>query len=638
MKSLSGKNFTHIFCFFLIILIFSISFLLYQKSVMKIITGSSENFLEETARLYKGIVNHEVEENFVPLQKLALEFNDFDLQDRDAVLKKLSAFSNYADLTSVIVSDLSGIPVDSKGANIGNISFRDYFQTAVISKTPQVSKNLISDLEGNPSLILVVPLFSDGQVSGIVAGALNVSNINNHFSDKGLNTKGYFLIIQHDGNIIFSSLSKNKLCYEENLYKFFEKNRCWSFADSISFFDNLKYNRSGIFHYNLKENRRICYYSPLSMNEWYMLAVVPQDFLGKQQTVVSRITIILGSIIFLIFIFFFAVIYVVNKRAVNATLDSQRLNIVISKNQSLILDIDLVEKSITCTGDTLQLFGTLISKTDLYFLDKFMEKVHAEDKSSIENFKEAVFVTHTDFTSEFRLMCDDGEYNWYKLSTMTIYNEEHKPLKCMATFENVNSRIQREQELQYKAEYDSLSGLLNKGGFERKVQEYIAAKNGNICALFVIDLDNFKTTNDTLGHAMGDAAIRDTAKKISLIFSIKDYIGRIGGDEFCVFTIFDKLFTEEECITLLTEKAKSLCEIINEMYFNEEKYVEISSSIGIALFPSQGKTYKDLFRLADNALYNVKNNGKNGYKFYSPELEEGSQSSYKTDDDFEKFI
>ena len=98
----------------------------------------------------------------------------------------------------------------------------------------------------------------------------------------------------------------------------------------------------------------------------------------------------------------------------------------------------------------------------------------------------------------------------------------------------------KEQELMHKAEYDSLSGLLNKGSFENKVSAHIAKNTEQTCALLIIDLDNFKMINDTLGHSMGDAAISDTAKKISLIVSIQDFLGRIGGDEFSAFVIFDK--------------------------------------------------------------------------------------------------
>ena len=138
-----------------------------------------------------------------------------------------------------------------------------------------------------------------------------------------------------------------------------------------------------------------------------------------------------------------------------------------------------------------------------------------------------------------------------------------------------------------RAELDSLSGLLNKGSFESKVTEQISKSKNQICAFLIIDLDNFKMINDTLGHSMGDAAISDVAKKISLIFSIKDILGRIGGDEFCAFVVFEKTMPLSECIMHLNEKTADLCEILNEMYFNEDKYVEISASIGISIYPEQ---------------------------------------------------
>ena len=136
------------------------------------------------------------------------------------------------------------------------------------------------------------------------------------------------------------------------------------------------------------------------------------------------------------------------------------------------------------------------------------------------------------------------------------------------------------------------------------------------CALFIIDLDNFKKVNDTLGHLVGDMAIVDAGKKLSLIFSEKDLISRFGGDEFCVLLRFRKNLSTETITNIITEKAQNLCTFLHEVYFDDNTAISVSASVGIAFFPENGSNYNELFDAADSALYKVKANGKNGYKFF----------------------
>ena len=149
------------------------------------------------------------------------------------------------------------------------------------------------------------------------------------------------------------------------------------------------------------------------------------------------------------------------------------------------------------------------------------------------------------------------------------------------------------------------------------VKQYLDEEaEGNTCALFIIDLDNFKKVNDTLGHLIGDMAILDTAKKLSLIFSEKDLIGRFGGDEFCILLRLNPQMDSKTKRKVIQDKAKNICMLLKEDYFDEKNCIEVSSSIGIAVYPESGSTYEELFQNADTALYDVKTNGKNSFKIF----------------------
>ncbi len=175
---------------------------------------------------------------------------------------------------------------------------------------------------------------------------------------------------------------------------------------------------------------------------------------------------------------------------------------------------------------------------------------------------------------------------------------------------------------------DLLSGLLNKISFEKNVSNFINQKgSSSICAMFIIDLDNFKQVNDKLGHTFGDQAICDTANKITLVFSEKDFIGRIGGDEFCVFLCLKD--TVKDALSIIEQKANTMREILVEYYTNGKDSVAITPSIGISIYPEQANNFKDLFKKADAALYTVKNSGKNNYLFYNSEMKNKGESVYE---------
>jgi diguanylate cyclase (GGDEF)-like protein len=112
----------------------------------------------------------------------------------------------------------------------------------------------------------------------------------------------------------------------------------------------------------------------------------------------------------------------------------------------------------------------------------------------------------------------------------------------------------------------------------------------------------------------GDLAIKDAAKKISLIFSERDFLGRFGGDEFCVLMRFEDGLDKDTVLKIVKSKADDLNRSLKEWYANDEQNVCVSASVGIATYPYSGAEYEQLFAKADQALYDVKQKGKNGYK------------------------
>lgn len=164
--------------------------------------------------------------------------------------------------------------------------------------------------------------------------------------------------------------------------------------------------------------------------------------------------------------------------------------------------------------------------------------------------------------------------------------------------------------LEIQRDTDKLTGLWNRGFCERKITSYLSLPDAK-GALLVIDIDNFKLVNDSRGHDCGDTVLREVGAVLRDTFRATDIMGRIGGDEFMIFL--------PGCSSddLPRDRIVQFLEKINEINTDTERELpQIGASIGIALAPHDGTSFRDLFKHADQALYLSKENGKNQYAFY----------------------
>lgn len=185
------------------------------------------------------------------------------------------------------------------------------------------------------------------------------------------------------------------------------------------------------------------------------------------------------------------------------------------------------------------------------------------------------------------------------------------------------------KELLDQSETDLLTGLLNKVSTENHIKAYLNKRPKDaIGAMFLIDLDNFKKVNDTLGHAFGDEVLKALGKALRKEFRVDDIVGRIGGDEFVVFVINGK---SEESIR---KEAARLELFFKDFRVGEYVKYAVTASVGIAMCPEDGTEFKDLYMRADQALYNSKDTGKNRISFYDRKI--GDIVVPKREDDNER--
>lgn len=180
----------------------------------------------------------------------------------------------------------------------------------------------------------------------------------------------------------------------------------------------------------------------------------------------------------------------------------------------------------------------------------------------------------------------------------------------IANLDMRRENLKENKGLQEKADTDLLTGLNNKLATERKIKEYMGEHPDTLSMMFVLDIDNFKNINDTMGHAFGDEVLRELGIYIGSNFRVTDIIGRTGGDE---FTIFLKALKDDASIR---KEAQKLVYFFNNFQVGEYTKYSVTASIGAAIYPADGGEFEALYKSADKALYKAKKRGKNQLAFY----------------------
>jgi diguanylate cyclase (GGDEF)-like protein len=191
-----------------------------------------------------------------------------------------------------------------------------------------------------------------------------------------------------------------------------------------------------------------------------------------------------------------------------------------------------------------------------------------------------------------------------------------------------------QQRLNYLARYDSLTGLINRTLFSDRLESAVARarRDGSVVALMFLDLDGFKEVNDRLGHAVGDALLRQAAERIVGSVRETDTVARLGGDEFTV--ILEGAQRVEDAGQVATKILRRLA----TPYRVGGEEIVITSSMGIAAYPLDGESTEDLLKGADIAMYSAKDAGRNTYEFYTTELRERTSQRLSLLDGLRKSI
>jgi diguanylate cyclase (GGDEF)-like protein/PAS domain S-box-containing protein len=235
----------------------------------------------------------------------------------------------------------------------------------------------------------------------------------------------------------------------------------------------------------------------------------------------------------------------------------------------------------------------------------------AERERFIRNILERRALTNV----ELKLRRRDGSPVWVLENVILMVEDQGEPI-LEGTLADITDRKVAEQQIEYQAYHDALTGLPNRMLFQDRLTIALAHANrtGQPLAVMFLDLDHFKFVNDTLGHTVGDLLLQGVAERLTQALREEDTVARLGGDEFTL--LLSHLASHEDAGRI----AQKLLETIALPFTLENHDLYVTTSIGIAMHPEDGDDAETLLKNADSAMYRAKELGRNNYQLYTPAM------------------
>lgn len=285
-------------------------------------------------------------------------------------------------------------------------------------------------------------------------------------------------------------------------------------------------------------------------------------------------------------------------------MEKERYRIILDQSDDIIFDLDQEKGEFLCSQNFIEKFGWQCKTAH----DR---RSHPDDAKALAQLSEQILAGERYLSTLLRIPAMDGRYLWCRVQ-ITCLNKTGQPLRLVGKIVDLDHLIREREALEWQSQRDSLTDLYNKKAFQTKLEHFLqnpptAEKQG---AVLFIDLDNFKSLNDTLGHIAGDKALVTVSQTLKRIFRNAEAISRFGGDEFCVFL-------RDTPKSALLKQIEAVCNTLR-LYFYEDgqPMVDISTSIGVYFIQSDDSSCEAVLKKADKALYAAKQAGKNQFIFY----------------------
>ncbi|HEX7027328.1 MAG TPA: diguanylate cyclase, partial [Gammaproteobacteria bacterium] len=253
----------------------------------------------------------------------------------------------------------------------------------------------------------------------------------------------------------------------------------------------------------------------------------------------------------------------------------------------------------------------LIGKTD------FDLSPHRDAEHYQEDDRE-VMRTGKPLRTEERIAKENNTWGWAETVKVPVYDADNNIVGTAGVARDITERKEAEQRIEFLANHDSLTSLPNRRLMEDRLKQALARAvlNQEKLAVLFLDLDFFKSINDSMGHSTGDKLLQSVAERLTACVRSIDTVARLGGDEFVVILPDIKGLADAEAVAVKIQEA------IAQPYSLDNNEYHVSTSLGISLYPDHGDQDSILLRNADIAMYRAKDRGRNCHQVFAPQEDE----------------
>lgn len=474
----------------------------------------------------------------------------------------------------------------------------------------------------HPVLMLMVPLYGeDTTILGVLYAIYEPSTLSGILDISEPEDSSYSVIIDSNGKYVSTSKSQ---------YAFNDKDNIWADLKSLEYnseyvIDGIHYymdkDTYGFFEYKREDVAFMAHYTPMNINDWYLFTSTPKSVMSSH---VASTEMMMIQIISIVVICLMGVMVFLQFHSYRKTDKLQR---------SLTRYQELFATSQADTGSSVFEYFTKnhalevsTRNHDNEFIFQRMEGVPTsvlqtgtiEDDSVIafKHLFEAIDSGEKKISHEIYARKNPyAPFRWYQITVTALPGTGPQGTRALCVAKDIHyKKLQeiKEQKLLYRAEIDGLTKICNAKTLKERIDAQLlwCDQLDKQQIMLLLDLDNFKAVNDTLGHSVGDQTLIDVARILTERFRSSDIVGRLGGDEFVVLL---KDVTNFDSVRPLLN---NLLEDLRLTYTKDGQSVNVSVSIGAVVAPTEGKTFDELYQKADKALYYVKRGSKNNYCNY----------------------
>lgn len=724
MTKILNNNTVKILFLLIMTTLLCFSFFDYSYTNERRIEDNLKSLVEENNQQTNISVSDKLEDQIAILQSYAKIIAYFDDITSDAAFEELAFLQDTEFFIRVAVTNAEGISYTSDHFQHDSTQRAYYIEGK--KGNSYISNVMESMIDQSQVIIMSVPIYKDQQFAGVLRATMDINELNEYFELSFLSGNVSSYLIQSDGlNLITKKNFFDTLKQGNNSNDIIEAMQ-----------NDLEKKQKGSITFQLEDNTRYAYYSPIANADWYMLTILPQTTVQDEMEYNLKQTLLLAvkitSILLLIYIYFFYLHYrgsqevkkmnkqmdaiISNtpgssykhevtkpesiqffkqddrliagytKEEINALIKKDIYALISTEDYLLLLDslqelepntvksntyrIKNKQNQIQWIFDQRQIINEenkssyYVEVLDITEMKKVQEQLMISEERYQMILKETESVifewnTYTDqisfsdlwtskygypnrlddflgFTSKYfeqrensyipliesmvagKVISDqiecilpkaNGEEVWVKIFAKAILNDQGYLLRIVGSISDISQEKQASIQLLERAQKDGLTMTYNRVTLEKLITQEIEKHPEQCHIMFVMDIDNFKLINDTLGHACGDEALRKFSSALIANFRENDIVGRLGGDEFSVFMRYPNEHTSEQ----IESKCRSFLMAISKISLSKNESHRIQCSIGIATYPADGKTYQQLYECADRRMYEAKNRGKNTF-------------------------